>query len=88
MTLPAIRRNLEEARQRAVMLEKELRFQLERAREQVLSHERALAATQAELVTLTGDEGGGMTAKPRKRRRSGSMGSLKSALWATITYNR
>jgi hypothetical protein len=26
-------------------------------------------------------------AKPRQRRRSGSLGSLKSALWATITYN-
>jgi hypothetical protein len=26
-------------------------------------------------------------AKPRKRRRSGSIGSLKSAMWAAITYN-
>jgi hypothetical protein len=24
---------------------------------------------------------------PRRRRRSGSIGSLKSALWATIAYN-
>ena len=28
-----------------------------------------------------------MAAKRRQRRRSGSLGSLKSALWATITYN-
>ena len=28
-----------------------------------------------------------MNAKRRQRRRSGSLGSLKSALWATITYN-
>jgi hypothetical protein len=28
-----------------------------------------------------------MSAKPRQRRRSGSLGSLKSALWAVITYN-
>jgi hypothetical protein len=26
-------------------------------------------------------------AQQRKRRRSGSIGSLKAALWATITYN-
>jgi hypothetical protein len=25
--------------------------------------------------------------KPRRRRRSGSLGSLKGALWATIEYN-
>jgi hypothetical protein len=31
--------------------------------------------------------GGGIRVKRRKRRRSGSIGSLKSALWATITYN-
>jgi hypothetical protein len=28
-----------------------------------------------------------MAAKRRQRRRSGSLGSLKSALWATILYN-
>jgi hypothetical protein len=26
-------------------------------------------------------------AKPRRRRASGSLGSLKSAIWATISYN-
>ena len=26
-------------------------------------------------------------AKPRKRRRSGSIGSLKAALWAAVCYN-
>jgi hypothetical protein len=28
-----------------------------------------------------------MAAKRHQRRRSGSLGSLKSALWATVTYN-
>ena len=30
---------------------------------------------------------GGIVARAWKRRRSGSIGSLKSALWSTITYN-
>jgi hypothetical protein len=30
---------------------------------------------------------GGYMAKPRRRRASGSLASLKKALWATITYN-
>jgi hypothetical protein len=28
-----------------------------------------------------------MAAKPRRRRRSGSLGALKSAIWACIEYN-
>jgi hypothetical protein len=35
----------------------------------------------------TGMGEGGNVVRPRKRRRSGSTGSLKSALWAIITYN-
>jgi hypothetical protein len=31
--------------------------------------------------------GGGVSTKPRRRRRSGSLVALKRYLWATVTYN-
>jgi hypothetical protein len=34
-----------------------------------------------------GEGRGGMSGKRRQRRRSGSLGSLKSALWAVVLYN-
>jgi hypothetical protein len=36
-------------------------------------------------VRLKGE--GGMRTKPRRRRRSGSLGALKSSVWAVIEYN-
>jgi hypothetical protein len=52
--LPGARRSAAEARQRLVMLERDVAHQLEMARRQVESRERAIAVAEAELRGLRG----------------------------------
>jgi hypothetical protein len=46
-----------------------------------------MCAADAPLVHQETEGGGGLSTKPRRNRREGSLGTLKRYLWVAVCYN-